>query len=65
MSDEMRQSEADFVAAKEAKQSVRQELKADLQRLDDVVRAMRTRVESLPEEDRAERLRRWWPWWDK
>ena len=65
MSDEMRESERDFMEAKAAKQSVRQELKADLQRLDDVVQAMRQRVESLPDEARAERLRRWWPWWDK
>ena len=65
MSDEMRDSEAEFLAAKAAKQSVRQELKDDLQRLDDVVRSMRQRVESLPDEQRREQLRRWWPWWDK
>ena len=65
MSDEMRDSEAEFLAAKAAKQSVRQELKDDLQRLDDVVRSMRERVNSLPDEQRKEQLRRWWPWWDK
>lgn len=61
----MRQSEAEFLAAKAAKQSVRQDLKDDLQRLDDVVRAMRERVESLPDEQRREQIRRWWPWSDK
>ena len=65
MSDEMRDSEAEFLAAKAAKQSVRQELKDDLQRLDDVVRAMRQRVDSLPDEQPKEQIRRWWPWWEK
>lgn len=66
MSDEMRRSEDEFREAKAAKQSVREELKADLARLDEVARAMRQRVEAMPEgHAETNRAKGWWPWWDK
>ena len=65
MSEEMRKSEEEFTRAKAAKQSVREELKRDLARLDEVVDGMRQKVDSLPDSAQAERLKRRWPWWDK